>query len=70
MPGFFPLQTETKQPDIEEAPAKGHPSTGASRALVSLGVEAAASTPLSYYNVTATLWGYSGQPLERPEKPY
>ena len=22
------------------------------------------STPLSYYNVTATLWGYSGQPLE------
>ena len=27
-------------------------------------VEAATSTPLSYYNVTATLWGCSVQPLE------
>ena len=51
-------------PDIEEAPEKAGWPTGASEAWVLVWRRYGPSTPLSYYNVTATLWGYSGQPLE------
>ena len=53
-----------KQPNIEEAPEEARPPTGASRLGVLVWRGTTTSTPLSYYNLTATLWGYSGQPLE------
>ena len=46
---------------------KRNPGEAAAKpGLLGLGncVEGDSSTPLSYYNHTATLWGYRGQPLE------
>ena len=57
------ISSDGESPSLKSKPRR----SGCQPGLLGFGVlvvEAATSTPLSYYNVTATLWGCSGQPLE------
>ena len=58
------IELEENEPDIEEAPEKGGLANRGFRGLGPCVEGYGPSTPLLYYNVTATLWGCTGQPLE------